>query len=190
MKLVNFIKKNINYIFLIFIVILVFYICISFNLNEPLRNKNRNKNRNRNRNRNRNDDDDDNNVISSNSMRNKNKKKKYKCRNPKLCNSSQEILYKCLSKNDIKNSSDYHIFKECNDSGTKYERRNIADSKIKEIKCKINDDCDNNLKSYTCINKKDKDKIKKSNNNGWVTNFDDKKHESCSVSWPPSWWPF
>lgn len=186
MKLVNFIKKNMNYIFLIFIVILVFYICISLNLNEPLRNKNKNKNRNRNRN------DDDDNVITSrmgNRNKNKNRNKKYKCKNPKPCSSSQETLYKCLNKNDIKNSTDYHIFKECNDSGTKYERRDIANSKIKEIKCKINDDCDNNLKSYTCINKKDKNKIKKSNNNGWIKNFDDRLHESCNVWWPPSWWP-
>ena len=151
MKHTNITSKHVNYFFIIFLLILVFNIYIFLDLNEPFNNK-------------------------------KKRSRKNRCSNPKTCNSDQQTLYKCLTKNDKKKKNDFHVARICSEPGkNNYKSKTYANSKTKEVKCKINDKCDDEyLFSYTCIDKDDKDKIKTSNDNGWSENIDKKYHTPCN----------
>tara|TARA_Y100001970_G_scaffold269782_1_gene362796 strand:+ start:4069 stop:4554 length:486 start_codon:yes stop_codon:yes gene_type:complete len=106
-----------------------------------------------------------------------NKKTKI-CRRPATC-PNQKTLYKCLNKNEIETNNNFHIAKICRDF-TKHKYQTQANKNIKNVKCKINDECgDNNLISYTCVDRNDHDKIKTNKDNGWADGIDREYHKEC-----------
>ena len=108
------------------------------------------------------------------------------CKTPTRC-PNQKTLFKCLNKNEIETNNNFHIAKICRDF-TKYKYQTKANKNIKNVKCKINDECgDNNLISYTCVDKNDHDKIKTNKDNGWADDIEEKYHKECEPTFAKSW---